>query len=394
MSGPSDGVLSKIDCIIEEISTIYTQDSIGLLAVSNLPHISRRLRRKIFAPEKKVVILVVGEHSTGKSSLVNWFFGDNIQKVSAAIETSRITFVTTGRKRLSLDGTSTLQLFSFLEDCKTIPGFVENLQTEMRLPVEDRSSLVTFIDTPGLISDRTRLPFDCEAITLKLAEHCHRIIVMIDPIAQAFSQPLKDFIKKAHRTHRGKMHFFLSKADTLNQEERARIVASVSQSLSECIEHGTLDLRPLYVLRDQSKRENEIESENALDYVCEFIEDSVNNTIQATRSQLSKDLSDITRAAEEACACFRKRNERFSRLTLVLIGVLGYEFAAVLFKKVKFFQGLHLISLTVLFAWIVCFLMKPSHTDMKIIRDFFGSTAKSARSKLTEYWDEVKASKD
>ncbi|MDR0708406.1 MAG: dynamin family protein, partial [Treponema sp.] len=182
----------------------------------------------------RVHIGFFGRRNTGKSSLVNWFFGDSIQKVSAAIETSKITFVTTGKKRDSFDGTATIQLFSFLEDCKSLPNLLENLQTEMRLPVEDRSSLVTFIDTPGFISDKTRLPFDCETITLKLAEHAHRIIVIIDPIGQAFAQPLKEFVKKAHRKFRAKMHFFLSKTDTLNQEERARIVASVSQSLSEC----------------------------------------------------------------------------------------------------------------------------------------------------------------
>ena len=60
--------------------------------------------------------MIVGSHSTGKSSFVNWFFGDTIQKVSAAIETSKFTFITTGRKRQSLDGAATVRLFNFLEE--------------------------------------------------------------------------------------------------------------------------------------------------------------------------------------------------------------------------------------------------------------------------------------
>ena len=196
--GATNTVFSKREGILEEIATIYTQNDVGLIAISKHPCVSKLLNRKIFQPQKKVIVLIVGGHSTGKSSFANWFFGDNIQKVSAAIEKSKITFITTGRKRQSFDGTSTLRLFDFLSDYKSIPHFVDNLNTEMRLPVRSRSNLVTFIDTPGLIPDQERLPFDCEQIMLKLVNHSQEILVFMDPIGQAFSGPLRDFVRQAH----------------------------------------------------------------------------------------------------------------------------------------------------------------------------------------------------
>lgn len=48
------------------------------------------------APREKINVLIVGNHSAGKSSFINWYVKDNIQKESMAMETSGFTFVTSG----------------------------------------------------------------------------------------------------------------------------------------------------------------------------------------------------------------------------------------------------------------------------------------------------------
>jgi GTP-binding protein EngB required for normal cell division len=216
-------VFSRREAVLEEIAALYNQDEIGLLAISSLSSVSKHLPSKIYAPQKKVNVLILGGHSTGKSSFVNWFFGDTIQKVSTAIETSQITFITTGRKRQSFDGISTLKLFPFLAPYENIPHFVENLSTEMRLPVESRASLVTFIDTPGLIPELNRLPFDCQEVMTRLVTHAQLVFVFMDPIGQAFSEPLRNFVQKAHAQYGARMHFFLTKSDTIDEEGRTRM---------------------------------------------------------------------------------------------------------------------------------------------------------------------------
>ena len=46
-----------------------------------------------------------GNHSAGKSSFINWYVEEHIQKTGVAIETQGFTFITSGRRRESLTGT-------------------------------------------------------------------------------------------------------------------------------------------------------------------------------------------------------------------------------------------------------------------------------------------------
>ena len=45
-----------------------------------------------------------GNHSAGKSSFINWYVEEHIQKTGVAIETQGFTFITSGRRRESLTG--------------------------------------------------------------------------------------------------------------------------------------------------------------------------------------------------------------------------------------------------------------------------------------------------
>lgn len=42
-------------------------------------------------------VLIIGNHSAGKSSFINWYIGEDIQRTGVAIETRGFTFVTSGR---------------------------------------------------------------------------------------------------------------------------------------------------------------------------------------------------------------------------------------------------------------------------------------------------------
>ena len=54
---------------------------------SGLVTIAQWLGLSIMAPNKKISILLIGNHSAGKSSLVNWYIEDNVQRTGVAIET-------------------------------------------------------------------------------------------------------------------------------------------------------------------------------------------------------------------------------------------------------------------------------------------------------------------
>jgi hypothetical protein len=307
--------------------------------------------------------------------------------VSAAIETSKITFVLTGRTQESFDGTSTLCLFDFLEDYKNIPHFVENLQAEMRRPGQARSSLVTFVDTPGLIPDKNRLPFDCEEIMLKLAGHAEQILVFMDPIGQAFSPSLQEFVAKAHPENGRRMHFFLTKADTIDEADCTRIISSISQTLSHRITQRTLDVRPMSLPR--GKETTIDEKSNAISLVCEIIEGAVHNRVQANRSQLAEDLSNVTRAAEGALFTLSTRRNRFRVASLLMFLIIPYFIAATQLDDVPFFPGLPFLALASDAIWIITLIFKPDGEEMRTISGFLDSTARTAKIKLGEYFDQL-----
>ena len=55
-------------------------------------------------PRQRVTVMVIGNHSAGKSSFINWYTGENIQRTGVAIETKGFSFITSGDRRQTLKG--------------------------------------------------------------------------------------------------------------------------------------------------------------------------------------------------------------------------------------------------------------------------------------------------
>ena len=54
---------------------------------------------------------VTGSSGCGKSSFINWYIEEHVQRTGVAIETQGFSFVTSGKKRESLTGNATLHLY-------------------------------------------------------------------------------------------------------------------------------------------------------------------------------------------------------------------------------------------------------------------------------------------
>ncbi len=52
---------------------------------------------KIIAPERKLVAMIIGNHSAGKSSFINWYVEEDIQRAKVSIETIEINLIMHGR---------------------------------------------------------------------------------------------------------------------------------------------------------------------------------------------------------------------------------------------------------------------------------------------------------
>ena len=51
----------------------------------------------IVAPEKKLVVMILGNHSAGKSSFINWYMGQEVQKTKVSIETIEVNLIMHGQ---------------------------------------------------------------------------------------------------------------------------------------------------------------------------------------------------------------------------------------------------------------------------------------------------------
>jgi ABC-type uncharacterized transport system ATPase component len=53
--------------------------------------------------------MIIGNHSAGKSSFINWYVGENIQQTRVSIETIEINMVMHGAKHSELSGYNTMK---------------------------------------------------------------------------------------------------------------------------------------------------------------------------------------------------------------------------------------------------------------------------------------------
>jgi GTPase SAR1 family protein len=199
--------------------------------------------RRIRAPSEAISVLLIGNHSAGKSSFVNWYVGEQVQTTSVAMETSGITVVRRGKKRTQWRGKMTLGNFPALESLGRLPGVVDHLTTEFSTSEKHVFRSIELIDTPGLVDGNVRYPFDVDAAMDELAQEASLILVFFDPINKALVNRCMKAVERLSRLHHAKMHYVLSKMDTVREEhDRLTVVSQVAQELQSCVK-GTHALK-------------------------------------------------------------------------------------------------------------------------------------------------------
>ena len=171
--------------------------------------ICSKLGLSCIAPRQKINVMIVGNHSAGKSSYINWYVGEHVQSTAVAIETQGFTFCTSGKKRDTLKGQATMVLFQHLQEelnqfapaiyngwpprCALGRVRTGRLTCAARSP---RSSLYRCTSREalrhdhlhrhaGLVDGSFQYPFPVEDAIVAVAKHVDLIYVFFDPIGQA-----------------------------------------------------------------------------------------------------------------------------------------------------------------------------------------------------------------
>uniref|UniRef100_A0A8C6KBW4 Si:ch211-11k18.4 n=1 Tax=Nothobranchius furzeri TaxID=105023 RepID=A0A8C6KBW4_NOTFU len=280
---------------------------------------------KLLPPRKKITVMLMGNHSAGKSSFINWYVEEHIQRTGVAIETQGFSFITSGRKRESLTGNATLHLYPHFKPLQEFKGVTEYLSTEICTSRQKRFSLVTFVDSPGLVDGDMKYPFDVDEVILWLGDLCDLILVFFDPMGQALCKRTLNIVESLNEKHSDRLRFFLSKADEAGGEsDRQRVMMQIVQEL--CKRPGLnkcgFDMPTIYIPNPNkpSRCVNQIEE------VCRTIEKTINQTVQNTLNSLERDCELISEAITDKLSTDRQTtfDNRRARCKSCFLTLLGF----------------------------------------------------------------------
>ena len=148
-----DAALSVNERILRDIAACYAEPGAGETAEPQLDPaalqpgkdklmaICSKLGLSCIAPRRKINVMIVGNHSAGKSNYINWYCCEHVQTTAVATSfcTSGFSFCTSGKKRETLRGKATLQLFEHLRH--DLKGFFPAIYPGPRAPAPKRCSM-------------------------------------------------------------------------------------------------------------------------------------------------------------------------------------------------------------------------------------------------------------
>ncbi|XP_068435183.1 uncharacterized protein si:ch211-11k18.4 [Clinocottus analis] len=318
----ADSITGGVSCderILRDCHQLYTDPDSGLISVAESVNV------KLLPPRKKITVMLMGNHSAGKSSFINWYVEEHIQRTGVAIETQGFNFITSGRKRESLTGNATLHLYPHFKPLQEFKGVSEYLSTEICTSRQKRFSLVTFVDSPGLVDGDMKYPFDVDEVIMWLGDLCDLVLVFFDPMGQALCKRSLNIVERMNEKHGDRLRFYLSKADEAGGEsDRQRVMMQIVQEL--CKRPGLnkcgFDMPTIYIPNPNkpSRCVNQIEE------VCRTIEKTINQTVQNTLNSLEKDCELISEAITDTLCDDRQTSamNRRARCKSCLLTLLGF----------------------------------------------------------------------
>ncbi|ETW18946.1 hypothetical protein, variant [Plasmodium falciparum Santa Lucia] len=242
------------DNIISEIKELYNGNIVmnnkGLDKL-NIRNVAKGLFLNINKTiSKKVRVLVIGNSSSGKSTFINWFLQENIQKTGYEYETNNFTLITSGNYFSEFNGDITVRTFDFLKQISNRNrNFKNNLCTKMYVSKNMETKNIDFIDTPGLKDIMNKLDFDINSIIYDLSDYVDIILVFFDSSGKSLSNRLLLIIKEIYEKHMEKIIFIFSKIDEIKHEEdRIKLLCQTTQCLTTKINiRHNIDLLPIYI---------------------------------------------------------------------------------------------------------------------------------------------------
>jgi len=305
--------LSINEKLLRLINDLYNDKETGIGNIGNNIGL-----HNVSSPPNKITVLICGNHSSGKSSFINWYIDEHVQKTGVAIETNKFTCITSGKKRDTLQGPTSLVYWKKFKAIEKFEGMPDYLETEVCVSTARKFPMVTFIDTPGLVDGQFHYPFPVEDIICYLASHSDLIFVFFDPMGQALCKRTMNIIERLNKEKHGdKIRYYLSKSDEFDSDgDRSKVLIQITQNLTSTLKSGTnFDLPTIYLPREGKDQKGP----NAINEVCHEIEKTINQSVQTALNNLEIHCKEISSKIDSIIAEEEKKKKANARARIKTI---------------------------------------------------------------------------
>lgn len=194
--------------------------------------------------------LFLGNHSSGKSSLVNWVLGGDVQDTGVAPTDDGFTVILYGEREEDVCGPAALmRLPEEFQTLQTLgPAFLQHLKVKIR-PLDPLRRLA-LIDSPGMIDaaqGTVARDYDFHGAVRQFAERADTVFFLFDPDKPGTTGETMDVFAHALRGLEFKVRVLFNKCDVFTSlYDFARAYGTVCWNLARVLR--TKDLPKIYTL--------------------------------------------------------------------------------------------------------------------------------------------------
>ena len=224
-------------------------------------------RRSAITCGAKPCMVFLGNHSSGKSSIINWILGESVQDTGLAPTDDGFTFIMYGEKD-DFHGQAALErLPAEFADLKVFGDmFIHGLRVKFR-PIEFLKS-VTFVDSPGMIDSAEETvgrDYNFEGVVRTLVELCDMVFYLFDPDKPGTTGETVNIFAKCLAGVKFKLRILLNKCDGFSSMyDFARTYGTLCWNLASVLE--TKDMPKIWTVYSGGTRENTPDSLDFTDF--------------------------------------------------------------------------------------------------------------------------------
>ncbi len=216
-----------------------------------------KFKRPVVTDGGTPCMLFLGNHSSGKSSMVNWLLGGGVQDVGLAPTDDGFTVIVYGETEEDVCGPAAIARLP--KEFDGLKLFGADFLQRLRVKVRNRELLrsVTLIDSPGMIDSAAgtvNRSYDFEGVVRHLAELCDMVFFLLDPDKPGTTGESVTVFSRCLSGVEFKLRVLLNKCDAFSSlYDFARTYGTVCWNLARVLH--TKDLPKIWTVYSGEQRE-------------------------------------------------------------------------------------------------------------------------------------------